>query len=564
MSKQLLGGLGLTGEYDEGENGWTESMNNNLQILNNLSTSDTVGPILVFATVPDPTNSVGPFLDANQEQFKGVYIRATTYGSPLGGVFEGKPNWLAQYLGNGEYRAVKPTSHMVIQQGTNELKYQYFNPIAGPKDENGEDTGGWLDLYPPSFSQVQADWNERDSYSSAYINNKPLMSQPNLFEANKKNMAYIQGSALTHEVKSVSVENRFIKKVVYGVGGIQPVYNNINAYDEVGDLFYKLATPATKILCSRDLMHWWYAYEGTDTINSIFASGGELIVVYRKNSSTSLHRLNVNTKTLEPIAFNHGLDSSDLNIMDVVKNGSRYFIHAVTFMGSPVFKGVIVSDGSNVVNTFDGLENVYFYNWGAMTSIFYVTRPDKKLRIKEWNGNQLIFSDYMLDTLPASNIDLNSLESLVHKVAIHPMIGLTLNWNGVLYKLYENTVTPVIFANFTEYPNMKFSLTSVTPDGDIFGGIDLGLIRSSAELLRFAFVKLIYDHEAAKYYLLPLVESSVPYEQGGLIQAYRTRTPVFKVAGGSGYWWLFAVCESTSGDVFKPLSGQRDIMITVS
>lgn len=36
MSKQLLGGLGLTGDYQEGENGWTESMNENLQILNEL------------------------------------------------------------------------------------------------------------------------------------------------------------------------------------------------------------------------------------------------------------------------------------------------------------------------------------------------------------------------------------------------------------------------------------------------------------------------------------------------------------------------------------------------
>ena len=61
MSKQLLGGLGLTGEYDEGENGWTESMNNNLRILNDLST----GGINVIEYDPSLHEQATPVVNAD-------------------------------------------------------------------------------------------------------------------------------------------------------------------------------------------------------------------------------------------------------------------------------------------------------------------------------------------------------------------------------------------------------------------------------------------------------------------------------------------------------------------
>lgn len=35
MSNKLEGGLGLTGNYQQGENNWTESMNENLELINN-------------------------------------------------------------------------------------------------------------------------------------------------------------------------------------------------------------------------------------------------------------------------------------------------------------------------------------------------------------------------------------------------------------------------------------------------------------------------------------------------------------------------------------------------
>lgn len=156
-------GLGLTGGYEEGENGWTESMNKNLSILN----ANAGGTIAILSTMPNPEESgIMDYLKSDPAKTIGLYLRATPAESPLGGSFAGKPNYIAQYMGGDEFRFIKPYPGMVVQVGLGSATLEYFDAPSN----NG--TGAWL---KSNVAGTQADWNEMETGNPAYIKNKPVI-----------------------------------------------------------------------------------------------------------------------------------------------------------------------------------------------------------------------------------------------------------------------------------------------------------------------------------------------------------------------------------------------------
>lgn len=179
MSEKWQSGLGLTGNYELGEEDWAESMNENLQILNDLKIDgDGTGPIYVFATLGNVETS-GILNALNGNNMVGVYLRALGVSAALSGMFEGKPNWLAKFLGDSKFELIEPKPWMVIQNGTYELDLAIFDPRMGDSNpDTGKPFGAWIPLPTPKPSQIPADWEETDEYSAAYIHNKPVITTP--------------------------------------------------------------------------------------------------------------------------------------------------------------------------------------------------------------------------------------------------------------------------------------------------------------------------------------------------------------------------------------------------
>lgn len=559
MSIKYDHGLGLTGQYGLGEQDWAETMNENLRIINDLKLSGGDGPIYVFATVPDPaTTGLGSYLDS-EPAMVGVHISASSPGSGLSGIFEGKPNYLAKFLGDGKYELIEPKPFQIIQYGGSTLQLKYFEPRGGSNNpETGRPYGVWASLSTPMPIQDQADWNESNTGAGSYIKNKPAIF-PSIYEIVPDSPSHVRGYSELHRLSQRGVGDKFIDGVIHGARGIEPLRTYKDAYDEVHDLVYRIA--GSKILCSGDLVHWKVACSDpllNSTDFKIFATEGELIVSREHSAEgTSIYKLNTETGGLDSIGFDHGIGNNRLSVFNIVKN-VKYFIHVEVFIGSPDFKGVVVSNGATVVDKYASLRYAGMSSSGRLLNIFHYDVVSSRLRLKQVNNNNGQVMDYLLPTLPI----VEDHREYRYNDAYLPnsAIGNLLNWGRRLWNISDPAnVSEVSIVGLSDGVTANFTMTSVV-GGNVFGAVNF---RKNGFGYDYICALVVGDGDTVK--LLPILKlgdtsndfrSTYPKH----LISHRTQVPSLLNYSYYGSPRLEIIAEITANVSLKP-STAKDIML---
>lgn len=505
MSIKFEDGLQLTGEYSLGEMNWAETMNENLRILNGLNLGGGGGGEspeikntelkIIYATVPDPvTTGLGDHFINSGEKYIGVHIKSPPMGGT--GIFQDKPNWIAKYLGNGEYELIEPTPWLVIIEfsGSN-YSLSYFDQTYMIGDLK---VGNWERLTPDIYipSQIQADWNTTSTSSDSFIKNKPSLVK-NLFEMDSSKIEFIQG-------RDNLIQNSFAQLTgIYRTGsksfGVETVQGLEVLKFDTECLYlkeiYKLQRINGKnaIVKSGDGFNYQVVIEDAkiddDEIVKIYSTRDGIVGI-SESTVTKVGFLNKGNKPFE----NYYSFSRKVVVKDVVMLWTnRHAIHVEDneFKGFFLLDYVIQADNTyKVIVTEYPMENCHIFHVEKNWKTYFLSTDSvtKKLSLKYYDYENKTFTDYIQSSLPARLASDGSLSNY-RIVSFYANADVLLSWNDKLYRLNtSNVFEEVSFASTdtTRWAGLQFRLTTRSTNGECYG-----VIKSTNNGFKQLFVRLV-------------------------------------------------------------------------